>query len=151
MKSRLLNLFVAMTCLILFVFGQNSHAQEVPKKPTKTVYTLCGGTCNRSMEIVATFDGIEAACRAAERLRQTRKYVGIMTGKHVNPCLIHPAWRSELKPESCSVARRNVQIRCSPWVIDRLSMDLNSAEATVTELRMAKQSAEVIYHLPDNE
>lgn len=151
MKPRTLKLIVAATCPILFLFGMCCRAEDMPQKPAKTVYSLCGGSCARSIKIVETFDDVYAACEAAAKLRKTHEYVGILTGRRVDPLLVHPAFQNELKPKSCSIVRRSMSFRCGQWSTTPIAADVPKAEEMVVDLRKSGRIAEIIYHLPDNE
>ena len=152
MYTRCLNLFVAAATpilLVLFCSGPLGFAKDVSPAATKTVYTLCGGFCSRSMAIVATFDDVQAACEAATKLRQTNQYVGILTGNRVDPMLVHPAFSSELKSNSFSIVRQS--LRCGTWFTETNPENVENPEATIVELRKSSRIAELIYHLPNGE
>ncbi len=151
MKTHVRKLVVAATAGVASLLGLICQAQEVPKTPAKTTYSLCGGGCKRSMEVVATFDDVYAACEAAAKLRKTHDYVGILTGKRVDPLLAHPAFQNDLKPKSCSLVRRSMSIRCGQWSSTPIPADVKKAEEMVVELRKSNRIAEIIYHLPDIE
>ncbi len=149
MKSRILNFVAFAACPILFHIGQMCHAEDQPQKPVKTIYSLCGGSCKRSMEVVAMFDDPYVACEAADKLRKTEKYVGLIAGEHVDPLLVHPAIRDHQKPKSNAIVRQS--IRCGIWVLERSPASAKDPEATVSEIRKAGRLAEVIYQMPDKD
>ena len=143
-----LRCFVCATCIAsLSLSGPLGLAQAESQAQAKIVYTLCGGSCSRSMVIVATYEDLASACQAAEKLRETKPYVGLLTGKAVNPWLVLPTFRQELQPESCSVVTKS--LRCGNWFIAERPKDRKTAETLVHEIRKSGRSAEVIYHLPN--
>lgn len=147
MIHRYLRSPASVVTVILLCFASVSPAQEVMKSPENaTVYTVCAGDCNRSMEIAGTFDTVELACQAVDDLRQKRPYVGVLTGHVTSPRVVHPSFRDLLRPDNCSVVRKSR--RCGSWFVSQKKTDLKSAEDTVEKIRKDGQSAEVVYHLP---
>lgn len=129
---------------IFLQMGRCSLADQVEIPVGKAVYAVCAGDCNRSMRIEATFEDVTKACQAAEELRKTRSYVGLVFGSKPDPRVVHPSWQKMLKPDSCSVAR--MCHHCGTWSVDQQSMDLKTAQRKCDDLRKAGQPAELIFH-----
>jgi hypothetical protein len=126
-----------LLALAVLVAARAVSAQDPDTKPAKEQFAVYAGNCSRSIKLVSTHDTAEKACWAAQDLRHTHKIVRITTGK-APELLVSPT------SQTCSVYGNP----CKFWYLAATTRGSWEADVLAEAIRKKGESAEIIYHFP---
>lgn len=108
----------------------------------KAKYAVYGGTCSRSIRLIAEYNSISEACWAAEELRKRNDYVGIASGRPQDPLFIHPSCKHGKSAACYSVYYRF----CKTLQLNAIVQDESEARKIADKLVKENGGAAEIVH-----
>lgn len=138
------NSIVTLAALTVVFAALNLNAGERVTKKTPKPFSVCAGSCSRSMDVVSRHETAWEAIRVAQQLREEERYVhvGVAKGEKVKPLDMHASFRPNAKPTSASVYAHG----CKFCELRGTLVNVADADAVAKRITDDSGLAEVIFN-----
>jgi len=133
---------LALTAVLLGVLTCSAEERVTAKTPKP--YSVCAGSCSRSMRVVARYETASDAIRAAEDLRRGEQYehIGVAEGGPVRPLDMHASFRPNAKPQSVSV----YAVGCKSCIFRGTLTTIADADAVAKSIADNDGQPAIVFH-----